>query len=312
MLGINGCTRALSLAIVISTIGALSGCLQEEPELPTPAVIHPDNIVIRAFIAPDSGPEEAVIDLLQSLQTQHPEALRVHLFDITDGGQGTAAWHEAELDSVAIMINGNTTVSWGAGDDRRTVNFVHPPGFSWNRDDLREAIEAGLRGELSPAEPEEAEGIRTVEARIPREQYVLRRCGVHYPARTAEGQEAAGAGERWPGAARGWDLAAFPGDRQDRARKRQRSLEILQPADGGQYVLTGEDDGDQLPARSSLDGETDIHWYLNGRYLGKAERQDDVILELEPGEHELTCMTPSGTMRTVNFTVERPERGPLF
>ncbi|MFP4172821.1 MAG: penicillin-binding protein 1C [Candidatus Hydrogenedentota bacterium] len=153
---------------------------------------------------------------------------------------------------------------------------------------------------------------RTVAAEIPREQYVLRRCGVHYPTRSAETQEAAGAGERWPGAARNWDLARIAEARQDRSEPRRRSLEIIAPAHQGQYVLTGEEQGDQLRLRSSLDGETEVHWYLNGRYLGKTADGNEVMLELDPGDHEVTCMTPSGATRTAEFTVERPERKRYF
>ncbi len=152
---------------------------------------------------------------------------------------------------------------------------------------------------------------QTVQAEIPREQYVLRRCGVHYPTTpVAENQEASG--ERWPGAARGWDLARIAEARQDRSEPRRRSLEIIAPADQGQYVLTGEEQGDQLRLRSSLDGETEVHWYLNGRYLGKTADGNEVMLELEPGEHEITCMIPSGATRTAEFTVERPERKRYF
>lgn len=157
----------LSLVLVsVGLIAALGGCRPEEQEVPPPAIIDSDRIVVTAFITPDSPPEQVTVELLEGLAAEHPERLQVRNFDITDHGRGTAQWREAQLESVAIAINDNTTVSWGHGDERRTVSFLHPPGFAWNHDDLREALAAALRGELRPAAPEEAEGVRLVCANI--------------------------------------------------------------------------------------------------------------------------------------------------
>lgn len=157
---------ALSPVLLFAVLIALGGCRPEEQEPPPPPIIDSTRIVVTAFIMPDSAPEQVTIDLLERFQAEHPERVEVRIFDITDGARGTAQWREAGLDSVAIAINGNVTVGWGDGDARRTVSFLHPPGFAWNHDDLRQALDAALRGELCPAEPEEAEGVRLICASI--------------------------------------------------------------------------------------------------------------------------------------------------
>jgi len=90
----------------------------------------------------------------------------VEIVDIDDAGPGAEPWRNAGFDCVAIVINGSPTVSWGAGEDRRTVSFLHPAGFCWRHEDLREAIEAGLAGRLSPAASEEAEAVRLMAVNV--------------------------------------------------------------------------------------------------------------------------------------------------
>ncbi len=148
----------------------------------------------------------------------------------------------------------------------------------------------------------------TRQVEIPRELYELRRCGVHYPRSAVT----AAVGERWPGDARAWDLADVRGASRSAAGERTRSLEIKTPADQAEYVLTGEKDADRLRLRSSLEGAVPVHWYLNGKYLGRSTRDESVRLGLEPGEHRLTAMTDEGTTKTVTFSVVRPKRGPLL
>ncbi|MGC9319718.1 MAG: hypothetical protein ACP5KN_16925 [Armatimonadota bacterium] len=67
---------------------------------------------------------------------------------------------------MALMIEGMTTVTWGRGEDRRTVSFLHPPGFSWVPEDLEAALQAAMSETLRPAEPEEAEGVRPLSAKV--------------------------------------------------------------------------------------------------------------------------------------------------
>lgn len=157
-------TQLLALTTLLAAT-VLIGCREEIRE-PMPPVIDRHQISITAFLAPDSTPEQRTIELLNTLRDGHPDRIDLTIIDITDGDQGTARWRALELDSVAISFNGCITVSWGEGEERRTVSFLHPPGFAWNHDDLREAVEAALRGELRPAEPEEAEGLRLVSATV--------------------------------------------------------------------------------------------------------------------------------------------------
>ena len=151
----------------------------------------------------------------------------------------------------------------------------------------------------------------TQRVEMPRELYELRRCGVHYP-RAAAPQTAAAVGERWPGGARTWDLAEIRSARGAPDSGRSRTLEIKAPADEAEYVLTGEEDADRIRLRSSLDRHTPIHWYLNGKYLGRSAGDEPLHLDLDTGEHRLTAMTDDGTAKTIAFSVVRPDRGPLL
>ena len=153
----------------------------------------------------------------------------------------------------------------------------------------------------------------TRTAKIPREQYLNRRCGVHGPAGaapilaratvTAADTERA-ASERWPGSARRWNLADIAVPR-GAAAGRRTALEITNPPGGAVFVLTGEPGGDRIRLRASRDGEEELHWYLNGRYKGRSARGEPLYLSLEAGEHALTCMTSSGETDTVEFEVAR-------
>ncbi len=145
---------------------ALFGCEPEEQEAPRPTIINSDRVVITAFISSASEPEQATLELLHRIQADHPERIILRIHDITDCTHGVTQWGPDELETVTIAFNDNITVSWGEGDDRRTICFRHPPGFAWTNDDLHEAIQAALRGELRPAEPEEAEGLRMIDPRV--------------------------------------------------------------------------------------------------------------------------------------------------
>ncbi|MCX7045779.1 MAG: penicillin-binding protein 1C [Candidatus Sumerlaeota bacterium] len=198
---------------------------------------------------------------------------------------------------------------------------------------------------------------------LPRGQFLNRVCDVHYPARFAGGEDGgkdnndrkdgkdgkdrdggkSGAPRqravvngtpvavRWPGAARGWDLAHVvssvvsegldaaekPGsasNKKDFADERllRQSLKILNPADRAEFILTGEALGDRLRPSASLDGEQRLHWYMNGRYLGDSSPGAPIMLNLEPGEHQLSCMTEAGAFDRVRFKVVHPEGNITF
>jgi len=152
------------------------------------------------------------------------------------------------------------------------------------------------------------------EALLPREQYLSRVCDVHYPTVAAEGDGSETAvGERWPGSARGWDLARVTGAAGALsfggavAAGRREGLRILAPSDKAEFILTGEPSGDRIRLRSSVDEQASLHWYLNDSYLGRSEPQRPLLLALEPGEHKLTCMTAEGVTDQVRFGVARPD-----
>lgn len=148
---------------------------------------------------------------------------------------------------------------------------------------------------------------RTVS--LPRHQYLHRRCDVHYPA--AAGRVI----ERWPGEAKGWDLAHVRAPRPGPKRPTVRSVETLritQPADGAEYVLTGEAHGDRIRLRASIDQHLTLYWYLDDRYLGSSRPGDPVYLDLEPGPRRIACMTPDGTRHNVAFTVIDPDGAITF
>jgi membrane carboxypeptidase/penicillin-binding protein PbpC len=71
-------------------------------------------------------------------------------------------------------------------------------------------------------------------------------------------------------------------------------LQIAVPADGAHYVLTGEPDGDRIRLETSLDAHAELHWYLNGRYLGRSVPNAPLHVSLTEGAHQLACITAEG------------------
>jgi penicillin-binding protein 1C len=149
------------------------------------------------------------------------------------------------------------------------------------------------------------------EALLPASQYLHRRCDVHYPA--PEG----GVIERWPGTSRTWDLAKInapkPNEpslhsalRTPHSEFPERSaLKILSPAENGQYIFTGESQGDSIELRSSIPAGT--YWYHNGQFVGETTAQGPLYLGLTVGEHTVACMTADGQVDEVQFEVTLPE-----
>jgi hypothetical protein len=145
---------------------ALTGC-RPPPTAPAEPVspLH-DNLIITAFVDPDSRCHQFAVDAAREVQAARPARVVVQIEDISPGGRGRHRWQAEGLDCMALMIQGMTTVSWGRGEDRRTVSFLHPPGFSWVPEDLEAAVEAATNEALRAAEPEEAEGVRPLSAEI--------------------------------------------------------------------------------------------------------------------------------------------------
>ncbi len=151
----------------------------------------------------------------------------------------------------------------------------------------------------------------TREESVPRGQLLNRICDVHYPAPGREGEVI----ERWPGAAKGWDLAKVAAPRVAREgtveaqAARRQGLRIHEPADKGEYILTGETEGDRIRLSSSLDAESALYWYLDDRYLGASNPEAPLTLALSPGRHVVACMTPNGAMDRAIFNVAEPRAG---
>lgn len=145
---------------------------------------------------------------------------------------------------------------------------------------------------------------RTRTVSVARTLFLHRVCDMHYPGPNGDVLE------RWPGAARGWNLAAV--DRSAARHTEQalsvEALRIVQPVDHAEYILTGEANGDRIRLRSSLDERNELHWYANDRYLGRSEPNQPLLYDLAPGDHRLTCLAPNGAHRSVRIRVTEPEQ----
>ncbi len=147
---------------------------------------------------------------------------------------------------------------------------------------------------------------------IPVEQHVQRRCDVHYFRPSASGEQVQ---IRWPGSTQGWDLANIPvsanalaGEEGGVAATQRvvRGLEIVAPAKESVFLLAGDERGNRVRLRTSLDAVEDLFWYLNDRYLGLSRPEEPLLMTLEEGKHKLVCMRESGEWVQVRFSVRRP------
>lgn len=145
---------------------------------------------------------------------------------------------------------------------------------------------------------------------LPRTQFFHRVCDVHYP---VQGPDSLfHTMERFPGIAKGWDLANVQLPVTPNASltsstvKRESGTRILEPPDRAEFVLTGEKQGDRIRLKSSADAETPVHWYIDDRYLGTSTATAPVFLTLEEGVHRLTCMSGRGEVDAVEFSVVPP------
>lgn len=174
----------------------------------------------------------------------------------------------------------------------------------------------------TPAWPDAAGDLRTIEVcalsglpktrwcphtrteTAPREMFLNRLCDMHYPGKAGR------IVERWPGSAQGWDLASIddpviPQIASTQSTRRE-DLKILEPTAGSEYVYTGENDGDRIQLRTSVDAQTSLDWYMNDRYLGRSTPRNPMLLSLTGGEHRLSCMSADGVVQSVIFTVSVP------
>jgi penicillin-binding protein 1C len=143
---------------------------------------------------------------------------------------------------------------------------------------------------------------------IPVEQYVQRKCDVHYPSPLGDGMIQA----RWPSSTQGWDLARVPEPENTEEETPRtgpvvtRALEIMEPAGESVFLLSGEEHGDLIRLRTSLDRVEELFWYMNDQYLGVSRPDQPIMLDLQQGRHKLVCMRTSGEWAQVRFSVVDP------
>ena len=152
--------------MLLIVLGSITGCVPQEPVEQLPAVIGGSHVTITAFLNTDTPCQQPTIDYLEQLEAEDPDRVQVEIVNISDPGPGRDRFEEAGLDSVAIMIDGQTTVSWEGEQDRRIISFMHPAGFAWTHEDLGQAVAAALRGELRPADPAEAHGVHLMDVSV--------------------------------------------------------------------------------------------------------------------------------------------------
>lgn len=154
-------------------------------------------------------------------------------------------------------------------------------------------------------------------SRLPREQYLLRRCDVHWPARDG------GVIERWPGMAAGWDLAEVKApiavtrsssvevEAAPAGLSSLRELSIVEPASGATFVLSGVRNGDRIAPRASR-GDMPLHWFLDDTYIGRSDAGQRVEIALTAGEHRLVCVAADGQIAQTRFEVVTPDSSLRF
>jgi len=153
-------TASLLLLIILT-----AGCRREIHQ-PEPAqIIGGSSVRVVAWLDPSSPCHQGTVRVLDDLEADFPNRVAGTIIDISTA-EGLRHREQHGLDSVAIEIDGHTTVEWGEGDSRRVVTFMHPPGFAWTHADLRAAIDAALEGRLRSAEPSEAEGVRMMDVSV--------------------------------------------------------------------------------------------------------------------------------------------------
>ena len=83
----------------------------------------------------------------------------------------------------------------------------------------------------------------------------------------------------------------------------REGIKILFPVRGSEFILTGEADGDRIHPSTTMDQTDEIHWYQNGRYLGKSTKESNMTLTLSEGEFTLSCMAATGSVATTEYKV---------
>ncbi len=91
-----------------------------------------------------------------------------------------------------------------------------------------------------------------------------------------------------------------------RAAPARRSIEILSPADGAEYVLTSNDNAAGHILEFSVQRVPDsshIYWFLDGELLAQVPAGEAVRWPMASGHHELIAADARGASRRVKFSV---------
>ena len=154
--------RRVAFFALVLLIALIAGCERNVEEPPLAHPVDDSRVRIVAWLDEDSPCHAGTVEILSGLEQEAPNQLSLRVVDIGTP-EGLERLAQRGFDDTAIEINDHVAVTWGEGDDRRTVCFMHPPGFTWTHDDLRAAIRAALDGTLLPADPVEAEGVRLMD-----------------------------------------------------------------------------------------------------------------------------------------------------
>jgi hypothetical protein len=172
---------ALVIVLLVATLGCRPSTTQSASGAAAQPAGHPERateapatttdaqpvasdkpIPVKGYINVSSGCQQATVDLLKRMAGQNPR-LRLELIDFGQS-EGSRRWRADGFSCMTILINGHSTVTYGAPGERQIVTFQFPPGFQWTPQDLEAALKAALDGSIYYGE--EA-GATTVESRMP-------------------------------------------------------------------------------------------------------------------------------------------------
>ena len=143
--------------LIAALLISLTGCQQAKPVATAPT--GPPPILLRAYINVSSGCQAATIDFMKGLQQKYPR-LQLELVDFGDGGPGLDRWQQSGYKCMTLEIDGHPVVKYPVDGKLKVVAFHMPAGFSWEHEDLAQAVAAAMSGKLQPATEEEAmEGV---------------------------------------------------------------------------------------------------------------------------------------------------------
>ena len=145
-------------ALIAVLLISLTGCQQQaKTVMPVPA--GPPPILLRAYINVSSGCQAPTIEFMQGLRQKYPR-LQLELVDFGDGGAGLDRWQQSGYKCMTLEIDGHSVVKYPVEGKMKAVAFHMPAGFSWEHEDLAQAVAAAMAGKLQPATEEEAmEGV---------------------------------------------------------------------------------------------------------------------------------------------------------